>query len=300
MIRSMNTAVQGMRTIQTSLDVIANNLANVDTVSFKGSRTDFKESYSNLIRPPTPDAANNPGASGIALGNGVSLAATTVDFRQGPISNTGIFTDLALEGEGFFVVRNPVTNEVYVTRAGNFRLDSNGFLVTDQGLRVQGINNPGSDPVGVGDIRFTGNSSGEFPNDFTPAAAYDVDSIGQVNAITSDGSRFVRGRILIQRFNSPQNLVNVGGNLFSNFEESGAAKPAAAGGLNSASPILAGALKPGETGTARIRSGALEVSNVDMTREFSQMIISQRAFQANSRMISTSDEILVEVVNLKR
>lgn len=300
MIRSMNTAVQGMRTIQTSLDVIANNLANVDTVSFKGSRTDFAESYTNLIRPPTPDSSANQGASGISQGNGVELVGTTMDFRQGAITNTGVFTDLALEGEGFFLVRSTKTNQIFATRAGNFRLDSNGYLVTDQGLRVQGINNPGLDPTGVGDIRFTGNSSGEFPEGFNPAAAFEVDSLGQVNAIAADGSKFTRGRILIQQFNSQQSLVNSGGNLFSNLEASGPATAPVGGGLNSGSSLLAGALKPGETSATRIRSASLEASNIDMAKEFSQMIISQRAFQANSRMISTSDEIMAEVVNLKR
>lgn len=300
MIRSLWISKTGLDAQQFQLDVIANNLANVDTVSFKGSRTDFAESFSSLIRPPTPDSANGTGASEIALGNGVSLAATTVDFRQGTVSNTGVFTDMALEGDGFFMVRNSITNEVYATRAGNFRLDASGYLVTDQGLRVQGINNPGMDPTGVGDIRFTGNANGEFPDGFNAAVAYDVDGHGQINAIAADGSKFVRGRILIQRFDSQQALVNVGGNLFSNLEASGPARPAVAGGLNSPSALLAGLLKPGEAGVARIRSGALEGSNIDMAREFSQMIISQRAFQANSRMISTSDEILVELVNLKR
>lgn len=300
MIRSLNTAVHGLRTIQSSLDVIANNLANVDTVSFKGSRTDFAESYSHLIRQPGSDSAGNQGAAGITQGNGVELVATTVDFRQGAIANTGMFTDMALEGEGFFLVRNASTNQIYATRAGNFRLDSAGFLVTDQGLRVQGINNPGSDSKGVGDIRFTGNANGEFPDGFNPAAAYEVDGLGQVNAIAADGSKFVRGRILIQRFNSQQSLVNVGGNLFSNLDASGPATAPEAGGLNSASALLAGALKPGETSVTRIRSASLETSNIDMAQEFSQMIITQRAFQANSRMISTSDEIIAEVVNLKR
>jgi len=300
MIRSMNTAVQGMRTIQTSLDVVANNLANVNTLSFKGSRTDFAESFSTIVRPPTPDSAGGSGAAGVCIGNGVSLSSTTVDFQQGTITTTGVFTDLALEGQGFFLVRNPENNAVYATRAGNFRLDSNGYLSTDQGLRVQGINNPGSDPTGVGDIRFTGNANGEFPEGFKAAAAYEVDARGQVSAITTDGSKFVRGVILVQRFNSQQALVNIGSNLYSNLDVAGPAVAAAGGGLNAASPILAGALRPGESGTAKIRSGALEGSNVDMAREFSQMIVTQRAFQANSRMISTSDEILVELVNLKR
>lgn len=284
----MNTAVQGLRTTQGSLDVIANNLANVDTVGFKGGRADFAESLNATIKPSTPDAAGNTGAGGIQVGTGVGTSSTVVDFRQGTIVQTGLFTDLALEGEGFFLVRTTQSNELFATRSGNFRLDTQGFLVTDRGLRVQGIPDPVGNPNTVGDIRFTG------------GIAYEVDDFGQVNAIDENGTKSVRGQILLQRFTSPQALLKAGDNLYSNLEAAGANPAGAAGGFAGGGEILAGALRPTEAGVARIQSGALENSNVDLAREFSEMIITQRAFQANSRVISTSDEMMLELVNLKR
>ena len=183
MIRSLNTGVGGIRNFQTSLDVIANNLANLNTVGFKGGRTDFAEALTQTIRPSTPDDANRSGSSSIQMANGVSTNSVTTLFTQGAVNNTGKITDFAIAGEGYFIVKQytnkgAVNNNSaekdgavgiaepdkakkttpagieYATRAGDFRLDSNGYLVNNSGMRVQGYSDLILEPTSVGDIKF--------------------------------------------------------------------------------------------------------------------------------------------------
>jgi len=182
MIRSLNTGVGGIRNFQTSLDVIANNLANLNTVGFKGGRTDFAEALTQTIKPSTPDDANNSGSSSIQMANGVNTNSITTLFTQGAVNNTGKITDLAIAGEGYFIVKQytnkGATNKKssgeagvgiaepdkakkttpagieYATRAGDFRLDSNGYLVNNSGMRVQGYSDLILEPTSLGDIKF--------------------------------------------------------------------------------------------------------------------------------------------------
>ena len=183
MIRSLNTGVGGIRNFQTSLDVIANNLANLNTVGFKGGRTDFAEARTQTIKPSTPDDANTSGSSSIQMANGVSTNSVTTLFTQGAVNQTGKITDMAIAGEGYFIVKEytnkgavnktenqagPVPNSTepdkankstpagieYATRAGDFRLDSNGYLVNNSGMRVQGYSDLILEPNSVGDIKF--------------------------------------------------------------------------------------------------------------------------------------------------
>ena len=183
MIRSLNTGVGGIRNFQTSLDVIANNLANLNTVGFKGGRTDFAEALTQTIKPSTPDGANTSGSSSIQMANGVSTNSVTTLFTQGAVNQTGKITDLAIAGEGYFIVKEytnkgAVNNAAkddaavpgiaepdkakkttpagieYATRAGDFRLDSNGYLVNNSGMRVQGYSDLILEPTSVGDIKF--------------------------------------------------------------------------------------------------------------------------------------------------
>ena len=183
MIRSLNTGVGGIRNFQTSLDVIANNLANLNTVGFKGGRTDFAEALTQTIKPSTPDDANTSGSSSIQMANGVSTNSVTTIFSQGAVNQTGKITDLAIAGEGYFIVKqytnkgavnksdtgeSTVPNSTepdkankstpagiqYATRAGDFRLDSNGYLVNNSGMRVQGYSDLILEPSSVGDIKF--------------------------------------------------------------------------------------------------------------------------------------------------
>ena len=190
MIRSLNTGVGGIRNFQTSLDVIANNLANLNTVGFKGGRVDFAEALTQTIRPSTPDEGNTSGSSSVAVSNGVMTNSVTTIFGQGAINQTGKITDLALAGDGYFIVKKYGTPSIgvigtadaggagapgiaqpdfsdkgapggisYATRAGDFRLDKNGNLVNNMGMRVQGISDYINNPGEIGDIKF---DRGEF------------------------------------------------------------------------------------------------------------------------------------------
>ncbi|NBP24486.1 MAG: hypothetical protein EBU81_08040 [Proteobacteria bacterium] len=270
MIRSLNTASLGIRQFQASLDVLANNLANLNTVGYKASRADFVESLNSVLRAPTPDTATASGTSGVSLGNGVATAG-----------------------------------EVFATRSGNFRLDSAGYLVTDGGLRVQGVEDTQKDPNKIGDIRF---NKGTVPATAAATAAtaaitnISVDGSGRLNTLLDDGTQYVRAQIVLQSFSNEQALVRAGNNLFTNLGASGPSTASATSPFTSTpdSPILDGAQRANQDGMGRIEQGSLELSNVDVSREFSNMITTQRAFQASARMITTSDSILEELVNLKR
>ncbi len=565
MIRSLNTGVLGMQQFQTNLDAIGNNLANINTVAYKSARVDFADTLNQTLRAPTPDSGAVSGKSGMQVGNGLTITAIKNSFTQGAVKQTGVRTDLAVAGEGFFMVKDPTTSELYATRAGDFRLDKNSFLVTNNGQRVQGLNKqapaftdaekkeigdiqldvgkymldrtgvtidsssekltktahgfstgmqlrfsgtiPVSDPqitastvlyarvdgedplnklslhatasdaaAGTNAINYTGTAgtpptsvSGIKVNPFTEStpliselitktnhgltngmevkfkttapggadtastyyakkisadtftlhqgtsltddnrvnfttttyagftttsgssdltttsahgfntgdavrfntsapgganitttyyvkkkndttislhnttadaldgnlaitlstsATFDLDARqgtftvegqnhtnhtlvggasissfniggdGRANMLLSDGTQYNRGQVLMQVFQNTQALMKEGANLYSNLATAGAL--GTTGDSASSTEILAGAAAPGSAGLGRIESGALELSNVDMAREFATMITTQRAFQANARVVSTSDEILQEMMQLKR
>jgi flagellar hook protein FlgE len=305
MIRSLNTASLGIRQFQSSLDVLANNLANLNTVGYKGSRTDFVESLNTVLRAPTPDTATGSGTSGVSVGNGVTTSTIRSNFSQGSVNQTGMATDFSVTGNGYFLVRNSTSGEVFATRSGNFRLDSTGYLVTDGGMRVQGVEDFQKDPNKIGDIRF---DKGTLPSTAPTSAAtasitsMSVDGAGRLNTLLDDGTQYVRGQLVLQTFSNEQAMVRAGNNLFTNLGGAGAAAPGTTGAFTSTpnSAVLNGARKASQDGMGRIEQGALELSNVDVSREFSNMITTQRAFQANARMITTSDSIIEELVNLKR
>jgi len=255
MLRSLNTAISGLQQFQGQIDVVGNNIANVNTTGFKTARTDFEDSFSQALAGPNTQ-----------VGSGVSTAATSSNYNQGAITNTEVGTDLAISGEGFFVVRNTVDDKQYATRAGDFHFDSTGYLVTTDGLRVQG-------------------STGDLLVDPATVASFNIDRNGFINVTKTDGTTVVSGQVMLQKFSNPNALVKEGDNLYS--------------GTAAAGPLAAIAA-PQTNGLGSIQSGALELSNVDLTNEMSNLIVAQRAFQANARIITTSDEVLQEVVNLKR
>jgi flagellar hook protein FlgE len=287
MVRSLNSGVSALQQFQERMDVLANNISNVNTTGFKSARVEFADSFSDTIRASSGASGTSSGTPAIQVGLGVVTSAIKNTFTQGAMSRTGVQTDLALSGEGFFVVRDPVTSVEFVTRAGDFRLDANGNLVTNTGLRVQGFNDIALSTIG--DIQI---DAAQRPPTSDPTATFTSFSIspeGKVNVRLSDGSEYTRAQILLQRFSDPQNLQKEGLNLYSGI--------GAAGPLGGATPTPA---PPQTNGLGRIESGALELSNVDLANEFSSMITTQRAFQASARIITTSDEMLQELVNLKR
>lgn len=281
-----------MQQFQQRLDVIGNNISNVNTSGYKTARVDFEDAFSQTVQAASPASGNSSAVAGIQIGSGVLTGAIRNQFTQGALSRTGVQTDLAVSGNGFFIVRDPVSGSEYATRSGDFRLDENGYLITNRGFRVQGFTDAvtnQSQLVTRGDIQI---NMGTPPATLTvdPNAtitSYDINLEGVITVRLSDGNQYTRGQILLQNFLDPQALMKEGGNLYS--------------GLGNAGPVgAAGPVAPATSGLGRIQSGALELSNVDLASEFSSMITTQRAFQASARIITTSDEILQELVNLKR
>ena len=283
MIRSLTSAVSAIQQFQGEMDVIGNNIANVNTIAYKTARTDLADSFSQTL-----SESNLGGGETAQVGLGVVTASITNAYTQGAINRTGVQTDMAVAGSGFFEVKDPVSGNTFVTRAGDFHLDQNNFLVTNTGLRVQGFNDMALSARG--DIQI---DAAQRPSAADPTAtmtSFSVDSLGQISIRLSDGSEYIRGQILMQNFTNPQGLVKEGNNLYSGI--------GAAGPLGGATSPLSEAA--GSNGLGQIQSGSLELSNVDLSNEFSLLIQTQRGFQANARVITTSDEMLQELVNLKR
>jgi flagellar hook protein FlgE len=272
MVRSLNSGVSGIQQFQGKMDVIGNNIANSNTLGFKSGRADFEDTFSQSL---------SGGTTNYQVGSGVATATVRSLFMQGTISRTMVPTDMAIEGDGFFIVRDPVSGSTFATRAGAFDIDSQGYLVTSDGLRVQGYSDPGL--TTRGDIRI--DDSGKPAGETGVYERFNVDREGRVVVKLNTGTTFVRGQLLLQKFQNPNALVKEGSNLFSSMDAAGPLTQSEAAKTN---------------GLGQIVSGYLEMSNVDIANEFTSMITTQRGFQASARIITTSDEMLQEVVNLKR
>lgn len=274
MLRSMYSGVSGMRGFQTKLDVIGNNIANVNTVGFKAGRVMFKDILSQSMSGVTASAEGEQGGvNAKQIGLGVTVAAIDTLHTPGSAMTTGKSTDLRIDGDGFFAVSPGGDGEqVYLTRAGNFDLDANRQLVNADGM-------------------FVLDSGGGIIQLDEEVTAFSISQTGEIISIGADGLAAPTGVfIAVTVVANPGGLEKVGGNLYRMTPN---ANPD--GELDE----LGQASDP-ETGSGAIISGQLEMSNVDLTNEFTEMIVAQRGFQSNSRIITTSDEILQEVVNLKR
>lgn len=409
MMRSLYSGVSGLRNHQIRMDVIGNNIANVNTVGFKAGRVTFEEAFAQAVRGGGSGAGGIGGTNPMQVGLGSGIASIDLLFGQGNFENTSRTTDLAIQGDSFFVVSDGEQN--YYTRAGNFTLDGDGRLVSTNGYVVQGrqaVNGQLTDTIGgivlpfgqrapalatesmtvtgnldasaeVGDVRETtmtifdeqggehevtitftkgaanswdfeiaatdgtvnGGSTGtltfnedgtlsgpeSIDFDFTPdgfsagqtvtidfgtedaidglsqfASAstavlseqdgysmgdlqdISIDQFGIISGAFTNGTTLVLGQVALADFNNPGGLVRTGDNLYGISGNSGSAM------INFA----------GEGSTSVVISGALEMSNVDLAQEFTNMITAQRGFQSNARVITTSDEMLQELVSLKR
>ncbi|RAV03518.1 flagellar basal body rod protein FlgG [Paenibacillus sp. YN15] len=274
MLRSLYSGVSGMRGFQTKLDVIGNNIANVNTVGFKGSRVMFKDILSQTVSGVTaPDGNDSGGVNAKQIGLGVALSSIDTVHTPGSAMTTNVPTDLRIDGDGFFVVSGG-EETFYLTRAGNFSVDTNRNLVNADGLQV--LDSEGGAII--------------IPEEVT---AFSIANDGNIIAVQADGTSAPIGiQIAVAKVANPGGLEKIGGNLYRitpNANPDGVLEFGDTTIPNNA-----------EAGTGAIVSGQLEMSNVDLTAEFTEMIVAQRGFQANSRIITTSDEILQEVVNLKR
>lgn len=413
MLRSMFSAISGLRAHQTKMDVTGNNIANVNTVGFKSSSTVFQDTLSQIVRAGGAPAADRGGTNPAQIGLGVKLAAVTTNWTNGAAQSTGRSTDFMIEGDGFFVTRGPGGEQLY-TRAGSFDFDASGRLVTPDGSVLQGwvaeadgtinpngpirpltvpygqivnpsattagrlegnldasapitafvqtpttmydaqgveqpitytfrktaantwnltVQNAGGAPLALtnadgtpfdGNLTFDSAGNMTLPAAgiaFDPAAvgwpgpvAVDLGAItqfagssevtapeqdgyalgslqsfslsndGTITGVYSNGLRQPLGQLAMAAFNNPSGLEKAGNSSFRVGDNSGVAMIGVAG---------AG-------GRGQLVSGALEMSNVDLSEEFTSLIVAQRGFQANSRVITASDEILQDLVNLKR
>lgn len=281
-----------MQQFQGEMDVIGNNIANVNTTSFKGARVNFADSFSETLRSSSAGDGTTSTTPAMQIGSGVTTTAIQNLYTQGAISRTGIPDDLAISGQGYFMVKDAASGEQFATRDGHFHLDQNGYLVNDGGLRLQGFSDSGLTTRGDLKIDIAG-----LPAPADPKAnvqSYSIGKDGKISVVVrrSDDTQttFTRGQVLLQTFTNQDALIKEGSNLYSGL--------GAAGPLGGASSPQSSA--PGTEGLGRLESGALELSNVDLATQFADLITTQRAFQASARIITTSDEMLQELVNLKR
>jgi flagellar hook protein FlgE len=281
LIGTMDSGVSALRTYEQGLEVIGNNIANVSTNAFKSSDAHYADSFSDILQGSSASGA------AVQIGTGVQLAGVNTNFTQGQVTTTGVPSDVAVSGSGFFIVKNPVSGDQFATRDGEFTIDANGFLVDSQGDRVQGLTggSSGTPPAAVGDIKLG------TPPVGTQLQSFSIDTSGNFVETYSDGSTATTNELLLQNYSNPSALENAGNNLFTNM---GAAGPV--GGL----ALTAANNTPNTNGLGTIQAGALEGSNVDLTQQFSDLITTQRSFEAASRLITVSDTVLDDIVNLKR
>ena len=266
MLRSMYSGISGMKNFQTKLDVIGNNIANVNTSGFKKGRVTFQDMMVQTTRPTQPATATRGGINAAQVGLGSQLGSIDNIHTQGFRQTTNNPLDFAIEGDGMFVLEGGNTDEQFFTRAGNFYLDAEGSIVNSQGYYLQGLN---------GSITIPDN-----------ARSFSVLKDGTVNYIDENGDQQTVDQIALANFSNPEGLEKIGNSLYVETDNAGR---------------IGNLLAPESTDlSCSIMSGALEMSNVDLAEEFTEMITAQRGFQANTRIITTSDQILEELVNLKR
>ncbi|MDD3593144.1 MAG: flagellar basal-body rod protein FlgG [Candidatus Gastranaerophilales bacterium] len=261
MLRSLSTAATGMIAQQMNIDVIANNVANVNTSGFKKVRAEFQELLSQQLK--SPGAFTDQGTTqpvGIAIGLGTKTSATTRNFTPGTMQATGGKFDIAIEGDGFFQIQLSDGSLAY-TRDGNFKVDANGQLTTTDGSLLQPAISIPQDAVEV---------------TITPDGRVSVKTGTDINLTET-------GQIQPVRFLNPAGLTSIGRNLFKETNASGTPFEGIAG----------------QDGFGTIQQGFVEGSNVQIVEEMINLIQAERAFESNSKVVSSSNEILRQTNQLR-
>ena len=306
MMRSFSAAVSGLRTHQAYLDAVSNDIANVNTLGYKSSRFSFKDAFNQTLKNSGGAGTILGSVNGQQVGLGVEIGSIDNQMGQGPITTTGNPFDMAIQGDGFFRVGKPKDNPeagILFTRAGNFTTTETGDIVNQDGYYLIGYqvkpndqtkNPDGTDPAAPGNTHTVG-----VINIPTDARSINVDQNGLVAYIAGSdipdpadpttplvlaGDTAYAGFVTLAKFPNPGGLERVSGNLWQFSQSSG----------------LEVVGTPTQGGTGSIVSRALEGSNVDISFEFAEMIKAQRGFQVNSKTISTADEMLQTLVNMKR
>jgi len=263
MMRALWSAASGMKGQQTNMDVISNNIANVNTYGGKKVRAEFQDLiYQTLRDAGAQSGQDNQYPTGLQIGLGTRVAATQRVITQGPLQTTENPTDVGIQGEGYFRVTLPDGTTGY-TRDGSFKLDSQRRLVTSDGYLL------------ADGITFSENS---------PVDSIVIAGDGQVSETPAGGTQQNVGQITLARFVNPAGLTAIGKNLFIVSEASGQAIES----------------NPGTDGAGTLTQGTLEMSNVQIVEEMVNMIVSQRAYESNSKAITTSDSMLEIANGLKR
>jgi flagellar basal-body rod protein FlgG len=263
MMRALYSAASGMTAQQMNVDNIAHNLANSNTVGFKMRRAQFQDLlYQNLVQPGASAGAQTVVPSGLQLGLGTRASSNEIIFAQGNFSATDNPLDMVIQGRGFFQVRRP-TGDVAYTRAGTFHLDRDGNLVT-----------PDGDPL--------------EPQITLPADAQSVTIAGDGTVSYSQPGQTttqLAGQIQLANFPNPAGLSSIGRNLYTPTDASGEPTVGNPGG---------------QEGIGTLLQGYVEQSNVSVVEEFINLIVSQRAYEANSKVVKASDDMYQQVNNLPR
>lgn len=345
MTQGMFSAITGISANQTRLDVIADNIANLNTIAFKSTQVNFQTVFSRTMTTGQAPVGGLGGTNPKQIGLGVKIGEMGRDFGQGNVQTTGRATDLNLQGEGFFVLENggaavgPASG-ILLTRAGNFTLDAQGVLVNPDGLRVIGTDN-------INSVTTTTTNYVQIPRtlnlvktynlagavtavtvDQTQGDAYDnalttysVSTDGAIEATYANGDRITvatnaagTGRELLfypaEGGSLPAANITVNNNVIQphNLQIQFATVTNNAGLVHQGNNLWATAVNSGEPnfsiartgGVGLCAAGGLETSNVDLTKEFSLMMLSQRALEANSRAFDAHNSVLQTIVNLAR
>ncbi|TWU45166.1 Flagellar basal-body rod protein FlgG [Novipirellula aureliae] len=265
-VQSLYTAATGMGAMETKLDVIANNLANINTTGFKKDRANFEDLlYRTEVYPGVRDAQQNPTAVGTQVGLGVRVTSTQTDQRQGTLQQTGRELDVAIRGKGYLRTIDPLTQDTMYTRAGNLDINANGQLVIGSAQTGRLLDPPIT-----------------IPED---ASAMVISSNGEVMVRQPNNTELSSvGNIQMAQFINPDGLLKVGENMYLQTDASGQEQQGT----------------PGDQGMGTLVQGNLEASNVEPVQELIDLITTQRAFELNSQAIQAGDQVMQNISNLRR
>lgn len=306
MVRSMYSGVAGLRAHQQKMDVIANNIANVNTYGYKAGRATFKESIYQTISSSSDGNDTYGGTNPSQVGYGSQIGTIDLMFSSGAYGPTDSATDCMIDGQGFFIL-GPKGQQIEVTaddpaattaamgktmlsRVGNFVFDGDGYLCDGSGNVVYGYADPQDTsyikPIRIPLVDADGNV---VEADEEGASPMKLDNIsisktGEIIGTNSEGTSVTVGMLAIANVPNPNALEKTQGPYYMIRSNTGEVSP----------------FPPGEGTTGTILSNGLELSNVDLAKEFSDMISTQRGFQANAKIITVTDEMLQELVNIKR
>jgi flagellar basal-body rod protein FlgG len=264
-VQSLYTAATGMEAMESKLDVIANNMANINTTGFKKDRANFEDVFYRQYRMPGAlDADSSRTATGVEVGLGTRVSSTQADFKQGSFQTTNNPLDFAIEGDGFFQVQNP-NGGFYYTRSGNFNLNSEGQLVLGSASKGYLLEPAITVPPEATSVVVT--SDGQIQ--YTTQTSTNLQSLGQLQ---------------MAKFVNPDGLLKLGENLYQKTDASGDEQTGT----------------PGQEGFGNIRQGFLEASNVEPVTELIDLITTQRSFELNSQVVQAGDQVMQLVANLRR